>query len=1631
MHPPGREREHSSGTRPAVEKPGVGVGVGREKKTIDGQTGARPSITTTHQHAPHQVVYHQTWGERERGGRRPQQQQQAASRRKLCRVRQLDEKLQNVLGHFQKDFEGGVSAENLGSKFGGYGSFLPTYQRSPLPPHTRTPPKVANTSSRSPYHQSTEDVSQNPPAMAVPSASQNNGSVAPFSGDSVKKERCESTASKRGSSTHDPSNGPSKSSDQNRFKVRIKVGSDNVLARNNAAIYSGLGLDISSPSSVEESPDGHGDLSPEFSNVQLESPRTILQIMTCFSVPGGYLLSPLHGSLLQLTKKVVPSLKKWETSLEMENAQEAFEGHVVKKMKPDGKKKKPTDTKRSNNRNDISAFMKNEIDIETLAAQKIASEALSIPLLSSPRSMDANGNCQFKEEAAGKSLERNKDDRLKECAVNSNSKTIKAETVKEETSECLESGGFGSSELELSAAKRELKPVTEKTPLTLEEMNTTSDTDFLLDRKHERKIKPESKSNASVVNFEENAVIDEKAPAVCRSMEKVPSKEASLYDTNVKNNTKSEAKRIQREQKKNAPTSSDLVDVDKGARSSAGVKERKNDSHSKSSHSGKKPKAKPHRDVRDSLPDGPHGSKEEWLDLLENGVGLGELQPKEKSWSKRDSDMPGASKREISSSAKLDRHTASEEQKMHVPPSSVSTANAAPALQAPVVIEEHWVQCDICQKWRLLPYESDPATLPKEWKCSMQLWLPGLNRCDVGEEETTNALNALYVIPPPANGIPSVGHPHAASSGLATASTFSINGHAEQSRKRKSFPGDGSALVDSSHPTQAPAYSTITQPPPRIKSTADSNHYPSERDSVSKLVDISTEKKKSKSKNRGSYSDGGDLVERSKKHSKGKGKREMDYGEYKASKKIKKEERHRSSRDRNPECDLASGDVPDEAKSFLAKAKSSGEKADISSLKQKSVSRSDRLEKSKREKDEDIALPEDGNKEQYQTSDVQRSDVSSKKRIVKEWEESQHNSIAQVNRGTTVNHSSAAKETHNDQNLKETKSKSMKSEELYSATDSKLVKGLHSNQISSYYGGHVNNELVEDSTHFAGKRGPSEVLEKRSSEHVLDLAGATSSGVAFFPTTAITSSSSKASCSQKKKNNSQVVKTSPIESVSSSPPRNSNIDKFSHNRIVEKDGPMNANPGTMPSSVKYLNTEVDIVDNVRQTKKSKESLLASEPVLHGSSQGNSDKDDELVQLTQGHASERISLRKGLDDDQQHASGRKDSTVNGSSTARGYNHLHSGDKNNLRTDGSLVQPRTAASGSKGDLTVSESKKTAAPVQDRNGSTHCALDGNPKPEVPSGKDKFYPKSNKQDMEKPKAQIAPSPLKETHSTPVKSNASKLTPQSRRSNDENGGQQRVAKQGTSNPTDGKDGNSTAYALKEARDLKHKANRLKKEGKELESTRLYFEAALKFLHVASLLEPPGIDGLKQGDAAQSMYSDTAKLCNFVGHEYERGKKMAAAALAYKCVEVAYLKAAYYKYPIASKDRQVLQAVVQTTPGESPSSSASDIDNLNHNGLSKMAASNKDANSPQVAGNHLLLAVRNQPHLTRLLAYTNDVNSAFEATRKSQMAIASAAGNHEKGVDGLSSVKTVLDFNFRSVNDLLRLVRISMESISC
>lgn len=60
------------------------------------------------------------------------------------------------------------------------------------------------------------------------------------------------------------------------------------------------------------------------------------------------------------------------------------------------------------------------------------------------------------------------------------------------------------------------------------------------------------------------------------------------------------------------------------------------------------------------------------------------------------------------------------------------------------------------------------------------------------------------------------------------------------------------------------------------------------------------------------------------------------------------------------------------------------------------------------------------------------------------------------------------------------------------------------------------------------------------------------------------------------------------------------------------------------------------------------------------------------------------------------------------------------------------------------------------------------------------------------------------------------------------------------------------------------------------------------------------------------------------------------------------------------------------------------------------------------------------------------MNLAFDATRKSEFVIASVAGSQESGGidDGLASVKAVLNLTFNNVNELLRLVQVSMESIS-
>nr|XP_016432697.1 PREDICTED: uncharacterized protein LOC107759322 isoform X3 [Nicotiana tabacum] len=246
------------------------------------------------------------------------------------------------------------------------------------------------------------------------------------------------------------------------------------------------------------------------------------------------------------------------------------------------------------------------------------------------------------------------------------------------------------------------------------------------------------------------------------------------------------------------------------------------------------------------------------------------------------------------------------------------------------------------------------------------------------------------------------------------------------------------------------------------------------------------------------------------------------------------------------------------------------------------------------------------------------------------------------------------------------------------------------------------------------------------------------------------------------------------------------------------------------------------------------------------------------------------------------------------------------------------------------------------------------------------------------------------------------------------------------------KDSSSQAAtnAIKEATNLKHLADRLKNSGSS-ESTGIYFQAALKFLHGASLLE---LDSTKHGELNQSrrIYSSTAKLCQFCAYEYEKMKDMAAAALAYKCMEVAYMRVIYSSQSDANRYRNELQTALQILPpGESPFSSVSDVDNLNNPTMVDKAALAKVVGSPQVAGTHVVSA-RNGSSFMRLINLAQEVNFAMEASRKSRGAYAAVnpGPGDSQCKEGALSVKRALDYNFQDVDGLLRLVRVAMEAIS-
>ncbi|XP_020107935.1 uncharacterized protein LOC109723858 isoform X2 [Ananas comosus] len=1631
----------------------------------------------------------------------------------------IDEKLQDVLGHFQKDFEGGFSAENLGSKFGGYGSFLPAYQRSPsVFCQPKSPPKATNHSgSRSPYNTQSEGIRQNSSVLTCSSITKNNisASTVPSADTSSKREVCLGIHNERDSvPQYDSLTRHANGGDQKSLKVRIKVPPDDTVTRNNAAIYSGLGLDISPSSSLEDSPDDSAELSPEFQDMPYESPHTIIQIMTCFLVPGGYLLSPLHDNVLQLTERTRPIFKKCKTSMISKDISEKCEassnlslpvrdvkGHTIKRTKPDDKKIRSSGVKSSKCINDISAALNRDIDIETPAGQELVSDALNIPLLSGSRTIDRKDGHLAEESANGFAI-------MFDCPRGTNNfpatdrtrtpEFVKGKVELMEGMECSGIGNLGHEEIHL---KGKIQTRTVNAEKTFEEQTMSSRKDSSVDLQRDRKEKV--KKNVDTVKADSDGYKRNKDQTVgpVDNVRNISSHKASSYEPEKVVQGKYRLPEDKGKQQGIQPNTAPSLESTKdgiGVQPSPAVKERKKGSLARQNLYDKKPKPKVFKSHGDVLGNA----------VVNEGVLLDtQLKEKLKSVKPENEDesirLMEASK-EGPNNRKVDQHSISGTY-VNEPLSVPSTSNAAetaeaPAKPAPVVIEEHWVCCDICQQWRLLPYGTNPDSLPKKWHCSLLNWLPGMNSCAISEKETTKALNDLYTVPAPQIGISSDGR-HAPSS-FTTSSALHLNQRLGDnivtvSGKKKNGCKDGTNIANFSDIAQiSNSERKNQQASAKSRSLTDVNGYPLDTNSLSKadlehgnkLTGYKKEKLKAGHKNLGRYSDGGDSMEKGEKYSSSKSKRMVDQIDSKASKKIKIEDANYLVKDWNSEYEAAGKTSADMTNVSSAKAvtKTLDKYNDVPSGKEKLDSKGNISVLSKRIKGEDQAFS-NGEIKDFKTSDLQRSDkmeLSTKKRKMKEWQESQHILTAEMRSHQLIDGRAVTKDTLREgEASKEKKPKVVKTEEKFSYGQASTAATSSSSKVSGSQKSKTKFQDIRGSPVESVSSSPVRI----NTEKLHNIRNSVGRAEMFNVGSSTLGSPKRCSDSEVEGGSNHSGKArKEAASLNQLPPlasqragESGTLDIFrgpsdyhdkETNELPDAGAPdekvLHRNRNVLDQNGRYNKESPDRnhshyfdklnnhqhVDTLSHRKSGRSSSSHSKE-KHGSYKSDVDSDKAKVSRPFNENKDSLVAKKG---DARHIDqdllGKRDRTVKSTGLTKKDNHSRSGNlestdasgpcahldqQKEFDSRGSIVEAKCV------QFNVTEDLKQMSSSRAKKSSIRLPTNNNDRSDLAPATDKLQPTRDKQEAHKLGPQIVSSPVKESrlevYSTEASnSDVSKMI--KRKQDIPNGVQQNSLRQSTPYSLDTssslrKEGHSAASTvLKEARDLKHRANRLKSEGLELESTGLYFEAALKFLHVASLWEPLSFDGSKQADAAQSiqMYSDTAKLCEFCAREYERCKEMAAAALAYKCVEVAYLKSAYYKHSSANKDGQELQtALLMIPPGESPSSSASDVDNLNNQGTLGKAASAKGVNSPLVTANHVI-AARNHPHLMRLLTYTHDLNSAFEATRKSQIAIAAAAGAslEKHGAHGIDSVRRVLDFNFHNVKGLLRLVRLSKESIS-
>ncbi|KAM7495899.1 hypothetical protein LguiA_020313 [Lonicera macranthoides] len=1475
----------------------------------------------------------------------------------------IDEKLQDVLGHFQKDFEGGVSAENLGAKFGGYGSFLPSYQRSPASSHPRTPPKVHNYSgSRSPNNLHLEGGHQSSLVQSTASVSARFGQAsvngvplpavkAPSVNDSVKQDVCLLSTNAEAKYANPL--------DQKNLKVQIQMSSNNPLTRKNAEIYSGLGLDVSPSSSLDGSPTDSDGLSHEPLDAPYESPTSILQIMASLPAHWSLPLSPLPNDVIRLIKKA--KLRGVSRS-----------GSMHKKPKPSEKYVISRDLRNdyvNDARNSIDVLLKKETDIDTLACEEIVFNALRLPLLS-------NSYCNTVDSAKG----------------NASDIDTSSFARKEEPLEPVSTQENGLVEKPTDQVGSDRK-VLENKKASTDDDNPAYERKGVGGKGGKTDIQASGDSNASKGRKAlEAELID---PPKLKAGQKATSNE----EDGIK------------------------VGPGKEHSSSGGQKKSKGSKNKSEVENVRKDYGKATDRYKDFFGDLESEEQGDCAKVSDEMVYIDSL--KHSTVSENVFEFKGAS-RERSNVKKIERSSTSEEYPRtgsnvasltgNVPISSATGA-------VPPVVKEDWVCCDKCQKWRLLPLGTNPDSLPEKWLCSMLNWLPGFNRCNISEEETTKAVMTRFQVPAPAQAplSQSSQHNHAGGILLGVSSADARNSdqnqqdlglHVLPGGKKKHELKDVSNVNNQDGPQFSNSMKKNLQASVVSRSVNGENHSPTVNEKK-KLLE--------------NHSGGGDSH-----NSKMRNKRETDQDSVGASKKIKTYELEYSDEDRTPDH---GGDI-------LMAGQSANSGLSINVSEKNKPHYNDLAKDSKHHSKISVRNPED--QMQIASDDgllhMAKHDDRDvvKKRKGNECQDTQIYTVPLPSSGNQFqDNRDFMEETSENDHRREKKARVSKS----GGEDMSTSKGSGGTDKKGTI--MMDKQLRPD-------------LGSTPSQQSVDAIGYLKRDMGSVQLAmAATSSSSKVSSSHKDKANPQEVKGSPVESVSSSPLRISNATYLVTDAAANTIGQVAQYP-CEPQASDPCPAEERGNDNQYHADGSHPSKSGK-----GSSSRSKDKSKSArSEFGKSNLKTSDSINESIDHtpyDEKSKAGRKqinfdrgEKSLVSKKDSTGKLFAESGKRESQpkfgQHDGSDVKIDAIFKQElKPDLDRDGEKSSKRVPSDKIDRVHGSVRGKSHSLPPSGKVPSetlrwpqsisgFQKENRTNALSVDASEGDDPLK-------------ALKQVKKAENQNGNQAINSKHPLPNgvkvkrdidapsPVRRDSSNQAASnAVKEAKDLKHLADRLKNSGSNAESTGIYFQAALKFLHGASLLESCNSENSKHGELIQSMqmYSSTAKLCEFCAHEYEKSKDMAAAALAYKCTEVAYLRVIYSSHASASRDQNELQTALQIVPsGESPSSSASDIENLNHPVTAEKAALAKGVSSPHVAGNHVI-AARNRPNFVRLLNFAQDVNFAMEASRKSRISFSAASPKLEevKCREGISSVKKALDFNFQDVEGLLHMVRVAMEIIS-